>query len=396
MNPSELEYTDAIFFSGHKFLGGPGSPGVLVIKSKWLRRNIVPVVPSGGTVVYVTNFDQDYSPHIEEREEGGTPETIGAIRLGLAFQVKHRIGSEAILALEHANVIRVHQRFHAHPNIVVLGGHGNPTPASKLPIFSFLIRHRGRFLHFNYVGALLNDLFGVQSRGGCMCAAPYSHRLMGVSDAINTEYAKATRDMVYVVRPGYSRISFPYIMSDAQVEYIVSAVEFVASHGWKFLPQYEFKQATGAWTHKNLSLLSTTYMQDLGIDMACHGLGIRPSLKIVDTKNYHMYLTQAMALADEASHMTSPIGRNPIPTSVEYLRWFSYPWESDQGKTDLALTSRCPLAPIVYGDRRATPEKEMLQVWSKSKLVWMRILNGGKEVMPFVKPIMRSRVEVVC
>ena len=113
-----------------------------------------------------------------------------------------------------------------------------------LPIFSFLIRHGSRFLHHNFVCALLNDLFGIQSRGGCQCAGPFSQQLLGLSSSSNKRLESALLDKHEVLRPGYSRLSLTYWMSQAEINYVLDGVLFVAEHGFKFLPLYRFVQYT--------------------------------------------------------------------------------------------------------------------------------------------------------
>ena len=163
----DLVYKDAIFLSPHKFVGGPGTPGVLVAK-KHLFKNRVPAVPGGGTVAYVNDTEHRYLDDIEHREEGGTPAILESIRAGLVFQLKEAVGTDTIRAREHDFVRRAIARWSAHPRLRILG---NPE-AWRLSIVSFVVRHGARYLHHNFVVALLNDLFGIQSRGGCSCAGP--------------------------------------------------------------------------------------------------------------------------------------------------------------------------------------------------------------------------------
>ncbi|KAF0682737.1 Aste57867_25166 [Aphanomyces stellatus] len=173
-------------------------------------------MPGGGTVSYVTQFIYHYTDHVTEREEGGAPDTNGTIRLGLAFQLKHCIGLEVLAAREQLNSSRVLGRFQVHPSIVVLGPRNFRT---KLPMFSLLIRFADRLLHYNFVDSLLNNLFGIQTRGGCSCAAPYSHRLLRISDRTNEAFTHAiTQDHLQILRPGYPRMSFPYIIDDTKVD----------------------------------------------------------------------------------------------------------------------------------------------------------------------------------
>ncbi|CAM9887519.1 unnamed protein product [Pylaiella littoralis] len=238
---------DAIFFSGHKFVGGPGTPGVLVVKKRLLC-NSVPGTVGGGTVFFVTQNDHRYLSNKEEREEGGTPDILGAVRLGLAVQMKERLGRQGLLEREEALAELGLKMLRAHPRIVLLGDTGR----KRLPIFSFLVRTitDGRFLHYNFVCALLNDLFGVQSRGGCQCAGPYSQSLLGMSLADTRAVEAELLHKNELLRPGFSRLSLSYVNSDREAKYILYAIKFVADHGAVFLPYYRLNYKTGEWKHK--------------------------------------------------------------------------------------------------------------------------------------------------
>ncbi|MDH5491596.1 MAG: aminotransferase class V-fold PLP-dependent enzyme, partial [Myxococcales bacterium] len=167
-----LVYKDAIFLSPHKFIGGPGTPGVLIAKRKLLR-NRVPSVPGGGTVAYVNPNEHRYISDPEQREEGGTPAILESIRAGLVFQLKEAVGFEAIHEREQDFIDRAIASWETNEQIQILGNRN----AWRLSIVSFVIRHGHRYLHHNFVASLLNDLFGIQARAGCSCAGPYGHRL---------------------------------------------------------------------------------------------------------------------------------------------------------------------------------------------------------------------------
>src|SRR5664279_5281577 len=170
-----LAYKDAVFLSPHKFIGGLQTPGVLVVRRQ-LVRNRVPTVPGGGTVAFVSATAHRYLDDPVVRKEGGTPAIIGAIRAGLVFQLKEAVGTELIRAREERFWQRALAAWAAHPNIEILGR----CDADRLSIISFGIQYRQRRLHHNFVVAVLNDLFGIQARGGCSCAGPYGHRLLGI------------------------------------------------------------------------------------------------------------------------------------------------------------------------------------------------------------------------
>ncbi|RLN65928.1 hypothetical protein BBJ29_009179 [Phytophthora kernoviae] len=332
MNPKDkMAYQDAVFFSGHKFVGGPGSPGVLVVK-KNLMSNDVPTMPGGGTVLFVTEKAHSYLANNVEREEGGTPDILGSIRLGLAFELKQRVIPKHIMNLERQHVKRVFECL-GHNDHIVLLGHNN---MDRLPIFSFLVRFGSRFLHHNFVCALLNDLFGIQARGGCQCAGPFGARLLGLSreHIVALGYAVVAKDEV--LKPGVSRMSFPYFADENEVEYILEAVNFVANHGWKFLPQYEFDPHNGAWRHVSRSknvFPAKKFLSSMQFDDAETA---RASVCVAPIRNIFAHrrenLEQAAVLADacmkEASLAdTIPESQKLVP-SHEWLRWFVYPHEA--------------------------------------------------------------------
>jgi selenocysteine lyase/cysteine desulfurase len=194
---------DAVFISPHKLVGGPGSPGVLVVKRKLLQ-NRVPAVPGGGTVAYVNPVEHHYLTDQEHREEGGTPDILGAIRAGLAFRLKETVGSQAIMRREGEFTRRALEAWSGNPNLRILG---NPR-AERLSIMAFLVRHGEGYLHHEFVVALLNDLFGIQSRSGCSCAGPYGHRLLGIDSDTSQKFEQAILQGCEGVKPGWARLGF--------------------------------------------------------------------------------------------------------------------------------------------------------------------------------------------
>nr|CCA19622.1 unnamed protein product putative [Albugo laibachii Nc14]CCA22872.1 unnamed protein product putative [Albugo laibachii Nc14] len=338
MNPVECDnaedrpylYKDAIFFSGHKFIGGPGSPGVLVVKKR-LVRNPVPSSPGGGTVFFVTELDHRYLSNREEREEGGSPDLLGSARLGLAFEIKHRIGTKQIAELEQKHVLKVRRSLDSNVNIVVLGP---PTGVRQLPIISFLIRFQERFLHFNYVCALLNDLLGIQSRGGCACAGPYSMRLLGIvkDDIFAIEQALISKKEV--LRPGFTRLSFPYFMQNSEVDFILKAVHFIADHGWKFLLQYRFNHKSGEWKHVSRfsKHCERKWLSHFFSDPALSSVSLDLVDEIDVASEFEKAVNAANDLADDCVRLArqSPITPSAawmLDESYESLRWFVYPFE---------------------------------------------------------------------
>jgi selenocysteine lyase/cysteine desulfurase len=239
-------YKDAVFLSPHKFIGGPSTPGVLVVRRELLR-NRVPDVPGGGTVEYVNPAEHRYLRDPVAREEGGTPAIVEAIRAGLVFQLKQAVGVDVIRAKEDQFLRRAIAAWSAEPGLEVLGN----LEAERLSIVSFVVRApSGRYLHHNFVVSLLNDLFGIQARGGCSCAGPYGHHLLGIDLDRSHEFERQIAVGCEGIKPGWVRVNFNYFLSDPVVDYVIAAVAFVARHGHLLLDDYRFDTAKGLWHHR--------------------------------------------------------------------------------------------------------------------------------------------------
>ncbi len=196
-----LAQKDAVFISPHKFVGGPGTPGVLVARRSLLH-NRVPDVVGGGTVAYVNPTEHRYLDDPVHREEGGTPAIIESIRAGLVFQLKQAVGVETIRQHEESYWKRAVATWSANPAIQVLGN----VHSERLSILSFIVkRPNGKYLHHNFVVALLSDLFGIQSRGGCSCAGPYGHRLLGIDIERSHEFEHEITQGCEGIKPGWTR-----------------------------------------------------------------------------------------------------------------------------------------------------------------------------------------------
>jgi selenocysteine lyase/cysteine desulfurase len=248
-------YLDAVFVSPHKLIGGPGTPGLLVARRE-LFTNPVPAVVGGGTVSFVNPTEHHYLADVEHREEAGTPDIVGAIRAGLVFQLKRAVGVEAIREREEDFIRRAVQRWRRNPAIEIVGD----LDAPRLSIVSFVVRARGeargpggmgRWLHHNFVVAVLNDLFGIQARGGCSCAGPYGHRLLGIDLATSHAFDREIAVGCEGVKPGWVRVNFNYFITEAVFDYIVTAVDLVAAHATRLLDDYDVDPTTGRWCHRD-------------------------------------------------------------------------------------------------------------------------------------------------
>ncbi|MFD8750204.1 aminotransferase class V-fold PLP-dependent enzyme [Kitasatospora sp. NPDC059577] len=316
--PGRIDHKDAVFLSPHKFVGGPQSPGVLIVRRS-LVRNRVPTMPGGGTVAFVDPRHQYYLDDVVAREEGGTPAIVESIRAGLAFGVKEMVGTELIHAREERSWNAVLARWQNNPNIVILGA----THVPRLPIVSFLIRHGDRYLHHNFVVALLNDLFGIQARGGCSCAGPYGHRLLGIDD----DHSAALRDEIVTqghegIKPGWTRVSFPYFMSDTVRDFIVDAVDFIATDGHRLLADYRFTPDAGLWRHEGGPAEAPLSLADFRfhtLDGPDRNRADRPARH--GEKSLAGYLAHARRLvADRPGGMAE--GHLDLPEGFEALRHF--------------------------------------------------------------------------
>jgi selenocysteine lyase/cysteine desulfurase len=327
MNPSlsgpdaDLAYKDAIYLSPHKFIGGPGTPGLLVAR-KELFSNRVPAVPGGGTVAYVNPVDHRYLVDIEHREEGGTPAIIESIRAGLVFQLKEAVGSEAIKQREESMTSRAISSWSANSNIEVLGNH----EADRLSIVSFVIRYGSRYLHHNFVVALLNDLFGIQSRGGCSCAGPYGHRLLGIDLERSHEFEREITRGCEGIKPGWVRVNFNYFISDQVRDFILDAVHFVADEGWRFLPYYRFDPETALWRHRRPLSEPPLSLDD--IDYASGEMAYRRRPHLHSDDELVGYLDKARAIIAKLDVTDMPeLGMPLVTADFEHLRWFPLPDE---------------------------------------------------------------------
>ncbi|MCP5093031.1 MAG: aminotransferase class V-fold PLP-dependent enzyme [Gammaproteobacteria bacterium] len=285
---------DAVFVSPHKFLGGPGSSGVLVFNERIYHRELPPSMSAGGTVDYVGLKDQDFISRIEEREKAGTPGVLQTLKAGLVFQIKDNVGVDVINAREHELTERAMKSWAANDNIEVLG---NPDPSSRVGIISFNIKDgTGKYLHHKFITVLLNDLFGIQSRAGCSCAGPYGHRLLDIDEETSDRYRFAVQKGHCGLKPGWCRVGLHWVMDDAEANYVIDAVHFLAREGQQFLSLYNFDLCTGTWKHKYASSelrkfsLEEALNNDEG-EPAVLSLALRLQL-------YKHYMTEAKRIAD--------------------------------------------------------------------------------------------------
>ncbi len=324
MNPEpvgdEDPSIDAIFISPHKFLGGPGSSGVLIFNERIYHRELPPSVSAGGTVDYVGMSGQDFIKRIEEREKAGTPGVLQTLKAGLVFQIKDRVGVDFINKREHELTARAFDRWNEEEGIEILG---NPDPAQRVGIISFNVRSTsGSYLHHKFVTALLNDLFGIQSRAGCSCAGPYGHRLLGIDDDTSEKYRGAVQHGYCGMKPGWCRVGLHWVMDDAEADYVIDTVLFIARHGHLFLSLYDFDLCSGTWTHKYESSELQTFSLDAALrdddnDSAVLTLPLRKQL-------YDHYMTDASRWVEKLENDT-PDSLQTLEGDLGELQFFALP-----------------------------------------------------------------------
>jgi selenocysteine lyase/cysteine desulfurase len=317
-----LAYKDAVFISPHKFIGGPQTPGVLVVK-RALLVNTVPACPGGGTVAYVNTTEHRYVADVVTREEGGTPAIIESIRAGLVFQLKEAVGAEAIREREVDFINRAIASWSTNPNIAILGNKN----AWRLSIVSFIIRHGDAYLHHNFTVALLNDLFGIQSRGGCGCAGPYGHRLLGIDIETSKEFEREIVRGCEGIKPGWVRVNFNYFLSETQFQFIIDAIHLIANDGWRLLPHYNFDPDTGEWRHRHHHNVSVMRLGEISYRTGKMEYRSRNSTE--PEWALPGYIDEAKRIITEAAaeYRTMTIEERPRTQDFEELRWFPLPSE---------------------------------------------------------------------
>ncbi len=289
MNKDEESYFDAIYLSPHKFIGGPGSAGILMINNRIYDFNLPPTIVGGGTVDYVSGFGHDYVVDIEEREKAGTPGIIQIIKAALAIQLKGIIGVETIEKIEEDYMEQFIARFEENKSIEILGP---MDPKRRISIISFNLKYKDEYLHPRYITTLLNDLFGIQSRAGCSCAGPYGHQLLGIDKATSEEFRAMIQKGVNSIKPGWVRINLHYSMAQETVDFLMDAIEFVAENAVYFLQEYEMDVKSGLWAHKNAIKDGASVIENFGIfkGFEMKDMAIFEEDKAVEENVYQLYL----------------------------------------------------------------------------------------------------------
>uniref|UniRef100_A0A0G4HHN0 C2H2-type domain-containing protein n=1 Tax=Chromera velia CCMP2878 TaxID=1169474 RepID=A0A0G4HHN0_9ALVE len=370
LNPPERPQAaaDAAFLSPHKFLGGPGSAGVLVMKKKLMSSTAPPAVAGGGTVFFVSEGGHSYIRNLEEREEAGTPDVPAAARAGLVFRLHNGLEREAVSAREEKLFRLMTEGWADDPRICVLGSFPSVWPPEKRTneegknngtgIVSFMVSWEkpqdgasassGKtreetskrtkaplFLHYHFVVALLNDLFGIQARGGCACAGPYGQWLLGIGPEMSASFEEMLESTGQeVLRPGFVRLGVHFSMSEEETREINKAVLFVAEHGWRFLPHYTFVTETGEWKHRHYKPeTERAWLSDLPVSGTpleapfpplggTPGDGSGPKHATVDEAKT---VLESLYGDGQAMQLLKSPRMPPLPSEISDLMWFVTP-----------------------------------------------------------------------
>lgn len=242
MHPEdESKALDAIFFSPHKFLGGPGTSGVLIFNKK-LYNNMIPDCPGGGTVSWTNPWgEHKYIDNIEDREDGGTPGFLQAIKTALAIKLKEQMGVANILKREHEIVSIIFEQLGTIENLHILAGQHQ----DRLGVISFYIDD----LHYNLGVKLLNDKFGIQTRGGCSCAGTYGHFLLHVDIETSHELTNEISLGELTRKPGWIRMSIHPTTTNEEVMYVCESIKALAKHFPLWAKDYVYIKSTNEFVH---------------------------------------------------------------------------------------------------------------------------------------------------
>lgn len=244
MHPDDEDAAlDAIFFSPHKFLGGPGTSGVLIFNKK-LYKNMIPDHPGGGTVSWTNPWgEHKYLDNIEEREDGGTPGFLQVIKTALAIRLKEQMGIDNMLKREEEIISYIFDELNEVEGLNILA----PQHQNRLGVISFFIDN----LHFNLGVKLLNDRFGIQTRGGCSCAGTYGHYLLHVDQEKSNYLTEKITAGDLIQKPGWIRMSIHPTTTTEEIEYVCRSIKELAQNHTEWAADYKYNNKTNEFVHVN-------------------------------------------------------------------------------------------------------------------------------------------------
>lgn len=244
MHPEDEESRlDAVFFSPHKFLGGPGTPGIMVFNKAYYN-NQIPDIPGGGTVSWTNPWGgRKYFDEVEVREAGGTPPFMQTIKAALSVKLKEKMGIENMLKREEEILALIFERIENVPNIHILADEIR----HRMGVISYYIDN----LHFNLAVKILNDRFGIQMRGGCSCAGTYGHILLNIPEQVSNSITNEIDSGVFSSKPGWIRCSIHPTMSNDEVIFIANSMVELAQNHEEWSKEYVYDSASNEFVHKN-------------------------------------------------------------------------------------------------------------------------------------------------
>lgn len=334
MNPGlhdDSAAKDALIVAPSRFPGGASTPAVLVVKKSLLGLRRVPATAAAAR--WVSPWSVVYEEGVAA-EEGLDLDPVGVVRSGLVMQLREAIGVARIRAREDAAAARALDRWRSNPDLWVLGGGGR----DRLGFVSLCIRHEGRFLHWGFVVALLRDLFGIRVGGGVSGAGPYAHTLLGVDVMTSWTFEEEGNAGFAGLSPGWFRVGFGYFLSEAEVDYLIEAVDLVATLGWRLLPLYRFDPRSGRWT-----CIETAPASGVRLDGVRYPGGSMhfESGRIRETDaGLGVYLELARGVfgaAEELSRRLPAVAVTGTSQRFESVRWFTYPHEAREVLLGLTL-----------------------------------------------------------
>ncbi|XP_048481543.1 uncharacterized protein LOC105383502 [Plutella xylostella] len=346
MNPTipgldeQMVKKDALFFNCEKFVGGVQGPYVAVVKKHVFESSPV--------------FEADVDALSEKVEDW---RSVDGVRAALVLQLRDSVGLANIAERQDSITRQVLSHIKNIPELILLGSE-SPN-GRRLPIFSLMVKHpRGTFLHHNFVCAILNDVFGIQARGGLNSNLNYGQDILGIDEKLLKEYEKLldveaqkviahTRKIsdakspdipIYNehLRPGFCRVSLPFFMSEGELAFVLEALKMVATEGWKILPQYVVNPKTGQWRHHSCSTLKdrkslySVRFHDgkmTANERRISGPGIFPQTYTECLQTARNLFNRARKLAMKCSTAEPEVSFNP---RIDYLRWFMLPKEAHE------------------------------------------------------------------
>ena len=378
-------FKDGMFFSPHKFIGGPNTPGVLITHDRIYRNQLKPTQPGGGTVNFVYNNAANYIQDVELKEESGTPNIIGSIRLGLMISIRQKIPHDFIIKRDEHYIKLFLKELEKIPNLYILH---NDFLRNRvhIPVFSFMISFGEKFLHPNFVCALLNDFFGIQSRPGCSCAPNYGRFLLGFDkdEAVTVLLQGAINEGNDIYKPGYLRLNLPYFYPEYVIKYVIKAIKFICENAHFLIGLYYYDIKSGRFYHYKI--------KNKGLDYSLNFFDFSAKLP----KQEDLYGIKNLKELDE-DHL------NKIFKDVEnYVVKYTFLKEIFTVKDKQAQSLRTDFEPfgdynnvrwfLVFDDIKDSLMK-MYNLWRKGQVTISYITDLGNLVVEFDKKI-KERVKL--